>query len=59
MYKGYELALKRNRPVSFKFKGVETTLYPDQREVDDQMVQIRINDVLKELKRVSNVRFFP
>ena len=55
MYKGYELALKRNRPVSFKFKGLETTLYPDQREVDDQMVDIRMKDMLKELKRLSNV----
>ena len=55
MYKGYELALKRNAPVSFKFKGVETTLYPDQQTVDDNMIDIRIKDVLKELKRVSNV----
>ena len=56
MYKGYELALKRKRPVSFKFKGVETTLHPDQQEVDDQMIEIRLKDVLKELNRVSNVR---
>ena len=58
MYKGYELAIKRNRPISFKFKGVETTLYPDQQEVDDQMVEIRLKDVLKELNRVSNVSYF-
>ena len=55
MYKGYELALKRNNPVSFKFKGVETTLYPDQLPVDDNTIDIRIKDVLKELNRVSNV----
>ena len=56
MYKGYELALKRNNPVSFKFKGVETTLFPDQMAVDDRMVEIRIRDVMKELRHVSKVR---
>lgn len=55
MYKAYELALKRNGPVSFKFRGVETTLYPDQLPVDDNIIEIRIKDVLKELNRVSNV----
>lgn len=55
MYKGYEIALKRKGPVSFKFKGVETTLHPDQQAVDDNMVDLRIKDVLKELNRISNV----
>lgn len=57
MYKGYELALKRKCPVSFKFKGVETTLHPDQLPVDDNLVEIRIKDVLKELNRVSSVSY--
>lgn len=55
MYKGYELALKKNAPVSFKFKGIETTLYPDQLAVDDNTIAIRIKDILKELNRTSNV----
>ena len=55
MYKGYELALKRNSPVTFKFKGVETTLHPDQQAVDDAMIDIRIKDLIKELNRVSSV----
>lgn len=55
MYKGYELALKKKGPVSFKYEGVETTLYPDQQPVDDNLIDIRIQDVLKELNRVSNV----
>lgn len=56
MYDGYEMALKQGNPVSFMFRGVETTLHPDQQEVDDNMIEIRINDVLKELKKKSNVR---
>lgn len=55
MYHGYELALKQNQPVSFCFRGIETTLYPDQIPVDDNMIEIRIKDVLKELNKVSNV----
>lgn len=58
MYRGYELALKRKAPVSFKHKGVETTLHPDQLPLDDNLIEIRIKDVLKELNRVSNVSFF-
>ena len=58
MYKGYELALKKNGPVSFKHQGVETTLYPDQVPVDDNTIAIRIKDVMKELNRVSNVSLF-
>lgn len=57
MYKGYELALKRNNPVTFKFQGVETTLFPDQLPVDDNMVDIRYKDVLIERDRVVNVRY--
>lgn len=57
MYKGYELALKRKGPVSFKFQGVETTLYPDQLPLDDNMIDIRIKDILKETKTISNVSF--
>lgn len=55
MYDGYALALKKQAPVSFKFRGVETTLYPDQLEVDDQMIDIRIKDVMKELRKSSQV----
>ena len=58
MYEGYELALKQNRPVSFMFRDVETTLYPDQQEVDDCMIDIRIKDVLKQLNKSSNVSTF-
>ena len=59
MYEGYELAVKRNKPVTFKLKGVETTLHPDQQPVDDDMVKTRIKDVLKELRKISNVRICP
>lgn len=57
MYKGYELALKKKAPVSFKFKGVETTLHPDQLPLDDNLIEIRIKDVLKELNRISSVSY--
>lgn len=55
MYDGYEQALKKKSPVTFTFRGVETTIHPDQQEVDDQLIDIRIKDVLKELRKVSNV----
>lgn len=58
MYKGYEIALKRKAPVSFKFKGIETTIHPDQHVVDDVMIDIRIKDILKELNRVSRVSLY-
>ena len=59
MYEGYALALKRQRPVSFKFRGVETTLHPDQLEVDDNMIDIRIKDVQKEMEKKSQVSKYP
>ena len=55
MYDGYSLALTRNKPISFKFKGVETTLFPDQLEVDDNLIEIRFNEVMKSLQKLSNV----
>lgn len=58
MYDGYALALKRQKPVSFKFRGIETTLYPDQLTVDDNLINIRIKDVQKELQKRSNVSVF-
>ena len=44
--------------MSFKFQGVETTLHPDQLPVDDNMIDVRVKDILKEMTRVSNVRRF-
>ena len=58
MYKGYELALKTNQAVSFTFFDVVTTLQPDQQQVDDNMIEIRINDVLKEIRKKSHVSLF-
>lgn len=55
MYDGYSLALTREKPVSFKFKGVETTLFPDQLAVDDNFIDIRFKEVLGKLQKVSNV----
>lgn len=55
MYDGYALALNRGTPVSFRFRGVETTLYPDQLEVDDNLIKIRMKEVENELKKLSHV----
>lgn len=55
MYKGHEMACKKNAPVSFKYDGIETTLYPDQLSVDDNMIAIRFKEILKEKNRISNV----
>ena len=55
MYQAQELALKTGKAVTFSFKGIPTTLHPDQQEVDDDMVAIRIKDVLIEINKKSNV----
>ena len=55
MYDAYERALKTEKPVSFTFNGVETTIHPDQLPVDDNTIDIRIADVMKEMKKQSNV----
>lgn len=58
MYDGYALALKRGKPVSFRFKGTETTLFPDQLTVDDDLIKIRMKEVVKEIKKLSHVSYF-
>lgn len=55
MYNAYEQALKSAKPFSFMFKGVKTTIHPDQQAVDDNLIDIRFKDVMKELGKKSNV----
>lgn len=58
MYLAHENALKQIPPVAFTFRGVVTTLYPDQHTVDDDLIDIRLSDVLKEANKISNVSSF-
>lgn len=58
MYKCYEMALKKNEPVGFTFRGVETIIHPDQQPVDDNLIEIRMHDVLEEAKKMSKVSGF-